>query len=71
MRCVLPSCNDVWEAWEGREMRRDGVRVNAGGGRGLVPRPLFNHQINVITLAKPDCMSIIGRVTIPIPQSCS
>lgn len=44
MRCDLPSCNDVWEAWEGREMRRDGVRVNAGGGRGLVPRPLCQSQ---------------------------
>lgn len=27
-------------------MRLDGVRVNAGGGRGLVPRPLLqsNHK---------------------------
>lgn len=38
---MVPSLRDACEAWGGRAMRRDGVRVKAGGGRGLVPRPLL------------------------------
>lgn len=29
-------------------MRRDGVRVNVGGGRGLAPRPLVNKTLHYI-----------------------
>lgn len=39
------SFSDACEACGGRAMRRDGVRVNVGGGLGLDPRPLVLRRV--------------------------